>query len=120
MSNSPRTCHNSKSRQNHHVFYNVYQFIPIYFLQLQYPNCYLVSSTVAVESSTIFGYFTFFLFSFSWAHRMSFNRVEIFGAVFSWCSIFKIAAFTSLATCQRKNQLFIFPEFFYFALYSSE
>lgn len=61
------------------------------------------SSIVAVARSVIFGYFTFFLLSLSCAHSINFNTVEIFGTVVSWCSIFKMAAFTSLATYAKKE-----------------
>lgn len=58
---------------------------------------YFGLSIVALPKSVIFGYFTFFFSSSSCAQSIIFSKLFNRGLVDSLCSIFNIAAFSSLA-----------------------
>lgn len=64
---------------------------------------FYLGSIRADSRSFIFGYRRLRLSSSACAHRISFSRLMMRGLVFSWCSIFRMAEFSSLATCVSRE-----------------
>lgn len=70
-----------------------------WFKQFGSTHYFCCFSIVALARSVILGYLTLCLSSSLCDHRIMRSRLHSFGFVYSWFSIFSIAAFSSLAIC---------------------